>query len=641
MPENISITINKKRADDLEIDLIEAVVDTDLYMPAMFSLLVKDELDPESGKLKYADSDEVIKLGTECKIEIETDQLPDVDSAISAQIIFGEITAIEPSFSADGVPILQVRGYDLAHRLTQGQKTRTYGDGNPNGSGVGLDQIVKTIAGEDGLSSDIDTSGISSIKYHYVMQYNQTDYEFLWARARAVGYQIYVDEKKIYFHKADAHRGTASDKPGTLTWPINLSEFNPRLSLMDQVQKGNVYGWDASKKSAIQGTATSDSSNTIPTTGWTAKGSAAAKTAFSSEAESVEVATPVSSIDEAKAMALALLARAESEYIRADGACRQGDPRLIAGRQVEIAGVGSRFAGTYYVTHARHLWSRGSYKVSFAVTGRNPETLSFLLNGGTPTEQGIDGVVTAKVTSIEDPENLGRVRVAFGWLPKYKDAELASNWARLATGMGGKERGIYFLPEIDDEVLVAFEHGDVNCPYIVGVLWNNKDKPPEGTTSSPLGSDKKTVAQRIIRSRTGHLIVLDDTDGKENIVIKDKTGKNSITLNCSDNSVTIVSDGDLTLDAGGKLILKAKGDVSMETGANATIKAQSKLTMEATSNASLKGMQLALEGSTKVEIKSVQVKIAAQAQAEIAAQGMLALKSSGIAQLQGTLVKIN
>ena len=97
--------------------------------------------------------------------------------------------------------------------------------------------------------------------------------------------------------------------------------------------------------------------------------------------------------------------------------------------------------------------------------------------------------------------------------------------------MAGKERGFFFMPEVDDEVLVAFDHGDVNFPYVVGVLWNNTDKPPKGTKESVFDSNKKVVNERVIRSRSGHLIVLDDTQGEERIVIQDKTGKNSIIIN--------------------------------------------------------------------------------------------------------------
>ena len=635
MPENVIITIDGKK-QDLGVDLQRVEVDTNLHMPAMFTITVRDDLDRSAGKLTYGDVDSVFKVGAEVKIELETDEIWSEASTVKATLIIGEITAVEPSFSNEGKALLQVRGYDRSLHLTRGKKTRTYGDANPQGSGINEEQIINTIVQETSAitGKQIDTSGFSSIKYPYVMQYNQTDLEFLWSRARRLGYQVYVEDKTLYFQKADAHRGAESDKPGVMTWNRNLGSFAPRLTVMHQVDKALVTGWDPHAKTAIEGTSDSDSSKTIPAIGLNKKGSALAKEALKGTAEEVIVDHPVLTVDEAKAMAGARFAAAESEFVRADGTCRQGDPRLIAGRLVTIESVGERFSGNYYVTEARHVYARGSYVVTFSVTGRAPQSLSYLLHERNGQEaSGVQGVVTAKVVSLEDPENLGRVQVMYPWLPKYKSADLASNWARMATPMGGPERGFYFLPEIDDEVLVGFEHGDVGRPFVVGVLWNHKDKPPAGT-KNVLADDKKKVNQRVLRSRSGHLIVLDDTEGEEQIIIQDQTGKNNLIINSKDNSmainaegnITLTAKGDLTLDAGGKMVLKSTGDLSLESQAKGNIKTTSDLALEASGgNGNFKALQMALEGSVKSELKG----------ATVAVQG------SAMTEIKGALVKIN
>ncbi len=636
MPDYVNIAIDGKQPQGLDLDLVEVVVDTNLYLPGMFTITVQDDIDPQSGKLAYADVDTVFKVGAEVKIEAGTDEIVDEPSEVKATLIIGEITAIEPVFSSAGRPLLRIRGYDRSHHLTRGKKTRTYGDANPKGSGITEQQIINTIVGETSAitGSKVDTSGLSKIKYHYVMQYNQTDLEFLWSRARMLGYQVYVEDKTLYFQKADAHRGPQSQKPAALTWGYNLSSFEPRLTLMHQVQQATVKGWDPASKRPIEGTASSDSSKTIPKIGLNQKGSALAKRTFKSEAEEMVVDHPLLTVDQAKAMAAARFAEAESEFIQAEGVCRQGDPRLIAGRMVTIQGVGERFGGDYYVTEARHVYRGGAYQVTFSVAGRTPNTLSHLLGRDNGHDPGrIYGMVTAKVVSLEDPEQLGRVQVMFPWLPKHKNADLASNWARIAAPMGGKDRGLFFVPEVDDEVLVAFEHGDFNYPYIVGVLWNKTDQPPAGTKKSVLSSDKKQVDQRVIRSRSGHLIVLDDTQGEEQIIIQDKTKKNAITINSKDNAMTIQAEGDLTIEAGGKLIIKSKGDMSLETQGKGNLKTQSDLAMEASGNGKLSGMQLALEGKSKSELKGAQVSVNGSGQVEV--------KSSGITQVQGSMVKIN
>jgi uncharacterized protein involved in type VI secretion and phage assembly len=466
-----------------------------------------------------------------------------------------------------------------------------------------------------------------------VMQYNQTDLEFLWARARRIGYQVYVEDKKLYFQKADAHRGSPSDKPASLRWPLTLESFTPRLTLMHQVDKAVVKGWDPATKASIEGTSSSDASKTIPKIGLGKKGSALAKEALGGVAEQSVVDQPVLTIDQAKAMAAARFAEAEGGFVRADGVCRQGDPRLIAGRLVTVEGVGQRYSGDYYVTEARHVWDGGEYRVSFSVTGRTPNTLSYLLHAGNGRNADrIYGLVTAKVTSLEDPEELGRVQLMFPWLPKYKDADLASNWARIATPMGGQERGFFFLPEIDDEVLVAFEHGDPNYPYVVGTLWNNTDKPPAGSKDSVLSSDKKKVDQRVIRSRSGHLIVLDDTEGEEQILIQDMTAKNQVIVNSKENTMTINLEGDLTITTKGKTTVNADGATTVESKdaitikatkdvtidcqnfnvkakQNAKVEATANLNLKGTAGAKLEGAQVGIQGQAMTEIKGGIVKI--------------------------------
>ena len=105
------------------------------------------------------------------------------------------------------------------------------------------------------------------------------------------------------------------------------------------------------------------------------------------------------------------------------------------------------------------------------------------------------GVVVGIVTNNQDPNNMARVRVKFPWLSDDNE----SWWARMAVPMAGSGRGSYFLPEVDDEVLVAFEHGDVRSPYIVGGLWNGKDSPPANN------SDGKNNIRVIHKSVTDYL----------------------------------------------------------------------------------------------------------------------------------------
>lgn len=194
----------------------------------------------------------------------------------------------------------------------------------------------------------------------------------------------------------------------------------------------------------------------------------------------------------------------------------------------------------------------------------------------------IYGVVIGTVTNNKDPEQGGRVKVKFPWLSKDDE----SHWARIATLMAGKDRGSFFLPEVDDEVLVAFEHGDVRFPYIIGALWNGKDKSPydngDGKNNvrafksrsghqlifNDNDSEKKELVE--LRTKAGHRILLDDSAGKEKITIKDKSG-NSVEFDAVQNAITIKSQMKLTLSAP-TIEIKADTMMTIDGGSMLTIK---------------------------------------------------------------------
>lgn len=186
-----------------------------------------------------------------------------------------------------------------------------------------------------------------------------------------------------------------------------------------------------------------------------------------------------------------------------------------------------------------------------------------------PEESGKNyGVVVGLVTNNKDPDGMGRVKVKFPWLSDHDE----SWWARMAVPMAGPSRGTYFLPEVNDEVLVAFEHGDVRCPYILGGVWNGKDAPP--TTNS---DGKNNI--RLMKSRSGHIVRFDDTDGDEKVEIIDKQGTNSITIKSSDNSITISCNGKMRLAANG-IEISSESEIKIQAAATMDISAGAPLSIK-------------------------------------------------------------
>ena len=190
----------------------------------------------------------------------------------------------------------------------------------------------------------------------------------------------------------------------------------------------------------------------------------------------------------------------------------------------------------------------------------------------------ITGVVVGVVTNNQDPDGFGRVKVKFPWLSDVDE----SDWARVAAPMAGNKRGFYFLPEVDDEVLVAFEHGDVRFPYVLGALWNGKDAPPATN-----GDGKNNV--RVIQSRSGHVIKLNDEDGKETVEILDKSQKNSIVIDTAKNTITITSDQDITISASKGTIKLDAQNVEIKSSAATKLEAGSTMDVKASGTMTVKG----------------------------------------------------
>lgn len=166
------------------------------------------------------------------------------------------------------------------------------------------------------------------------------------------------------------------------------------------------------------------------------------------------------------------------------------------------------------------------------------------------------GVFPALVTDIRDPDNQGRVKISLPWAPDT-GGDRYEAWARLATMMGGNNRGSWFIPDVNDEVLVSFEGGDPRRPYVLGGLWNGSDTPPESMDGA--GNNEK----KVLRSRNGVKLTLDDTDGQEQFIVETPGGQ-KITLKDGPGSVTIE-------DSNGNSIKLESAGITVNASAKVTI----------------------------------------------------------------------
>lgn len=551
--------------------LEEGIVEDDVAQPAMFTLRFYDS------QFKLIDGEQ-FKLGREVTIGASDKR------GQRQKILVGEITALEPELEQHR-PVLVVRGYDRAHRLYRGRKTRTFLNQTDS-------DIAQSIAREAGLRADIEAT---QEQHPYVIQDNQTDMEFLRGRAARIGYGLAVADRKLRFCRMEAAPATAP----ALAWGDTLSSFRVRLTAVAQPNDVQVRSWDANMKRAVIGKASNSTRASQIGDGKSA--GEAAQQAFGAAATVTITDQPVRTQSEADHLAQAVLDEFAGGYLVAEGVS-EGEPGLKAGTLVEITGVGTRLTGKYFVTASRHEYSvHSGYSTIFTVNGRRPRSLLSAFERPA-ARHVIDGVVIGIVTNINDPDQLGRVKVKFPWLADSEE----SDWARLAAPGAGKERGLLDVPEINDEVLVAFEHGDISRPYVIGGLWNSKDKLPV----NPVDGGK--VVHRAIKTRLGHLIEFKDDGGPGYIQIK-SAGGHTININDTDKYLRIKTQSHtILLDDQGKAVkIESAGDVEIKGPGG------------------------------KLSISSSGVELTSSAALSVQANATLDVKSNAILSIQGAMVKIN
>jgi uncharacterized protein involved in type VI secretion and phage assembly len=371
-----------------------------------------------------------------------------------------------------------------------------------------------------------------------------------------------------------------------LEWGDQLITFRPRLTLSQQVDEVVVKGWDPKNKSEITGSATS--SQASPQIGESQSGGQLANSAFGS-GKTVVVNRPVTSQAEADVLAQAIYDEINGHFVEAKGEC-YGVPALKAGSSVDLSSLGQKLSGTYYVTAATHTYSAdGDYLTEFTISGRRPETMQRLLAGESKeSSSNWGGVVCAVVTNSNDPDDQGRVKLKYPWMSN----DVESGWARVMGIGAGDERGFYCLPEVNDEVLVAFEHGDINRPIVIGGIWNGVDKP---TVPASEAIQNGNVHTRAFKTRSGHVLTfVDDSEGKVEL---QTAGGHKLTMDDQNQVVQIETNGGIVFkldDGNGSITMQCSGPVSLEGSQNIDIKASANINIEAGAQLTLKGAMIDL-----------------------------------------------
>lgn len=562
-------------------------------------------------ELRFADEDFVLTDGTSTFAIGKPLEVSIADYTGTDKPVFkGEIVALGVEQGHGERHEFVVEALDKAHRLGHVSRTRTYLQSS-------YSNMISKIAQENGLTADVSASGASNPTFEYMLQ-NVSDFAFLDRIAMRIGAEWFVDDTKLVV------RDRPSTASVTLTFGTNLRRFRARYSGSERIGEVQTAGWDYRAKQRVVGTDTakvktpdnSSSTGGLPGLRTGADGFGTRKL--------VTGATVVEMTAEANTVAKAIGTRQSTAELIAKGEAL-GNPDLKAGTKVTIQQVGTRLSGSYYVTEVEHVYGRqGDVVTRFTAGGLENSSIVDLLRAGGPDDigpWGREGLVTGIVTNNKDPDKLGRVKVKF---PTLSD-ELESNWARLVSVGAGPERGWQIIPEINDEVIVGFEHGDLRRPYVLGSVWNKDTKMPVENTEAVV--DGKVVKWSI-QSRLAHKIVFDDgsSDSTRGMTLVTGDGKTTLELQHGGIKLT-TTDKPIEIGNGkAKIILAANGDITIE-GQNVNITAQQKLTEK---------------GATGIDVKAdTKVAIDGQAGVDITSNAPVKVTSSAILELKGSLTKIN
>ncbi len=534
-------------------------------------------------------------LGAEIKITIE----PDVNMRTGNVFFRGIITEVEANrnYGSIGDSII-IRGASPDILLDGCNNSRLFFNKS-------LSQIINDVVSiYPRLNPKVSPKTSETLPY--TVQYNESDYDFLARMCARKGEWFYYDGNQLQF-------GQLSQKTEELVYGVDLVDFDFSVKLEPMKIKYGAYGYKQKQmyKSASGGVNVDNNQGEI------------GKFAYNKSHEVYFSETisfynqPLKEGNEQKHLDDRVKLEKGSRAVRLARAAGTSDNLALAlGKKIKVKALNQDDKsmidyGEYLVTSITHsCTSTGHYNNNFGVL---PSAVQYPPETN-PHHSAYCETQSALVSKNEDPDGLGRIKVNFQWGDGFE-----SPWLRIVSPYAGTEKGLYMIPEVGEEVLVAFEQNNPEKPYVMGSLYNGIQKPSKWKTKD---NDFKAI-----RTRSGHTIEFNDKKGKEEILIYDKDKVNTIKLSSHGKVMTISCKGDLKisaqnieisaqkdykLDVQGKIDIESIKDTEIKSTANCKIKATQKVSIEgstgltAKSNAAteLSGMTLAAKGNAKAEFSA-------------------------------------
>ncbi|MFD8980877.1 VgrG-related protein [Streptomyces sp. NPDC059564] len=559
--------------------LVSCVVDENVGLPDTAVLTYRD---PDHEFLRATG----ITIGTPLRVSVMT-----VKGQARERLFNGEVTALEIDRDRTG-SFTVVRAYSKAHRLQRGRKVVAYRN-------MTAAAIVRKVAAGAGLG--VGKVEAAPVTYKQLSQANVSDWDFLQYLAGESGAQVRVDDKGLLqFTKptkasgAPAPSTSAVRNPMVLEYGRNLLALRASLSAADGASKVQVRGWDVTTKRPLVAEQPSVVSDTV------VPGLSPQFAARFGKSTVAVTDTPYRTQAETTAVAKAAADQVSAGFGELE-AVAEGNPMLRAGKPVALGNVGQAFSGRYTATAVQHvLEPHGGYRTTVWVSASPDRSLTGLVTGANAPGRGprIPGLATGVVTDVREPNGSqrGAVRLKFPWL----DDTYVSDWVRTVQ-WGGKGGGGVVSPEVNDEVLVGFEQGLLDSPYVIGGLYNGVDQPsPHDVPLIDKTSGK--VNRRSVVSRSGHRVELLDAAAPGPSGLRLVTGDERLEVRMDDRRDRI----ELTVYAGrGRpltSVLLDKNGITLDARRGTVTVSGRQVDIDGTAGVTIGGRSVQVNGKTDVTI---------------------------------------
>lgn len=537
------------------------------------------------------------------------------------KLLDAEVTAVDRE-DVGGELRTRVRGLDPSHRLFRGRRVAAYVD-------MSVADIVRKVAQRAGVKVG-SVDGPAAIIAH-TTQDNVSDWVFLKRLADAAGCVFSVVGTQLQFgpptsaSTAGSGAASADDDPVVVEHGRNTTYLHATVTSAEQVAEVEVRGWDVAAKERVVSTAPAKTTTTeLPTLDPVKVADVFSSPRYVSDAGAGAQQSQAKLAEVIAARIAGGFAEVEAQIL--------GNPRVRSGVAIRLRGFGAPFDGRFTVTESRHEFSaEQGYTTTLTVSDTSDRSLLGVVAGPQPTadDVGSPGVVSALVSDVSggDAGHDGRVRLTF---PSLSD-DYVSGWARLSQPGAGLGRGAVTVPEVGDEVLVAFESGRFDRPVVLGGLYNGKDVPQGGWASFV---DSGSVVRRSITSRSGMIVEFLEKPGEESIRISTNGGAQHVTLTqTAEKGIQIVSEGSVSVVAQRDATVTVEGDATVTASQGAIALSATKIALDASSELAISAPKVRVGGSASLDLTGGAVAVTATGTAELSATGVTVVK--------GSLVKIN